>query len=77
MLAIRAVAMTARMRNKALVVAVDTADLHARAKFCPANFKGIQNLSLDRQNLTLIGVKEISLKLIHYGGKQNHLIFPP
>jgi hypothetical protein len=68
-LAMWAVAMTAGMGNKALVLAVGTADLHDRAEFCPANFKGIQRLSLSRQNLALIAVKKIRFKLIDHGRK--------
>ena len=38
------------------------------------SLKCIQCLSLSRENLPLIGVHEISFKLIDDRGKQNHLI---
>lgn len=69
MLAMRAVAMTAGVRNKRLMITVGTADLHNRTKCCPADFKRIQRFSLNQQNPPLIGVKEIRLKLINDRGK--------
>jgi hypothetical protein len=57
------------MGNKRLMITVRTADLHNRAEFCSADFKRIQRFSLNRQNLPLIGVKEIRLKLINDRGK--------
>jgi hypothetical protein len=76
MLAMRTAAMPAGMGNKALVVTIGTVDLHNRTELSPTDFKGIQSGSLNRQNLALIGIKEISLKLIDNRGKQNHLIVP-